>query len=801
MEGDAAVELPTGTGKTLVGLLAGEAFRQRGTGPVAYLAGNKQLAQQVERHARELSLPVVRFQGRKDSWAPGDVRRYSWGEAIGVMNYWNYFNENPGVDPAGLLILDDVHLLEAPLRDFFSVFVRRGDPLFDDALRRIVERFPYYSLATDLLNGVVPPQAPEMLAFPDSAELADEMRDLLDAHISSPSHEGWWAWQRIRTRLYACCWLVSSRGFTLTPYIPPTQEIDHFAKSERRLYLSATIGTTDDLQRRLGTPPCEKLTASVQPRQGERLVVMRSEVETLTGPELVEVVRPLLESHPKALWLCARGDTADNLVLALKDADGPGSVRRLVGDNGEDEPFATAEAGHLVTAGRYDGLDFPGDACRVEILPEIPIATSDLEEFTSAYLRDAPFAEARFSQRVTQALGRCNRTEDDRAVYILSDPEFVARFSQQRLIRSLPDEVRADVAEALRRSDNGFEAALDEARRFLSGESVPPRAAPSVGAPQVEAATATDEVDGLLALWREDYQRAAQIFDRVAARLSEVRELRAFWLAFRALALLRAARYGDNAAATEGRAALRSAAATGASSTFFTRLRHSELRLAGTPAAALEPEEHDEVFQAWDRLVSRLGANGPRFDRWCDGFLADLQSDNHDVVASTIARVGEELLGLPSEAPQATSGEHDAHWDLANSRRTLAFEVKLAPQRRSIVISDVQQAEGAARAIETGRHRSCRILIVTPHSDAEDEALERLERGCLIETSTLVGEVRRLLDLLRGYRRGWTNDAAIRSQRRMAVQGDLPPRDWLWRAMERAGYWVTSADIAATLRT
>ena len=66
-------------------------------------------------------------------------------------------------------------------------------------------------------------------------------------------------------------------------------------------------------------------------------------------------------------------------------------MHRLVGENGEDEPFAAAEAGHLVTAGRYDGLYFPGAACRIEILPEIPIATSDLEEFTSAYLRDAPF--------------------------------------------------------------------------------------------------------------------------------------------------------------------------------------------------------------------------------------------------------------------------------------------------------------------------------------------------------------------------------------------------------------------------
>ncbi len=482
-------------------------------------------------------------------------------------------------------------------------------------------------------------------------------------------------------------------------------------------------------------------------------------------------------------------------MRALEESDGVGSVRRLVGDNGEDEPFAAAEAGHLVTAGRYDGLDFPGDACRVEVLPEVPIATSDLEEFISAYLRDAPFAEARFAQRVAQALGRCNRTEDDRAVYLLTDPEFVSRFSQRRAIGSLPEEVRADVAGALHRSDGGFTAALDEARLFLTGESFPPSADAPTGAPQVGAPTATDEVEGLLALWREDYQRAAQLFDRVAAALFGVRELKAFWLAFRALALLRAARYGDDAAVTEARAALRSAVATGASSTFFTRLRHSESRLAGIPRGAPLPEGHDEIFAAWDSLIARFGPNGPRFDRWCDKLLAELQSDKHDVVASALARIGGQLLGLPSEAPQATSGEHDAHWDLTSPQRTLAFEVKLAPKRETIVNNDVEQAEGAARAIETGRHRASRILIVTPHGSAERRALDRLERGRLIQTSVLVGEVRQLLDLLREYRRGWTENAAVRSQRRVAVQGELPARDWLWRAADRTTDWVTASSV------
>lgn len=97
--GDAAVELPTGTGKTLIGLLAGEEFRAAAGRPVAYLAGNKQLARQIERQARDHGFPVVRFQDSKDTWSQKDVRTYNFARAIGVMNYWNYFNASPALPP------------------------------------------------------------------------------------------------------------------------------------------------------------------------------------------------------------------------------------------------------------------------------------------------------------------------------------------------------------------------------------------------------------------------------------------------------------------------------------------------------------------------------------------------------------------------------------------------------------------------------------------------------------------------------------------------------------------------------
>lgn len=540
--GDVAVELPTGSGKTLIGLLIGEHYRQEQKKPVAYLAGTKQLAQQVERAANEHGFPVVRFEGKKRDWGYEETQAYNFGQAIGVMNYWNYFNAKPGVEPAGQLILDDVHLLESPLRDLFTLTVDT-DPLLDDILRRILKSCPYYPRVEDLLNGLTITHAPEMIAFPDSAELAGEVREMVDAWIDISMDE-WWPWQNIRDQLAACCWLVSGRGITFTPYIPPSQTLKYFSKPEGRLYLSATIGNVEDLERRLGAPPVKLLTAAAQPQQGERFIVVRGGAEPLTETELVDELKPFLEEQKKALWLCARKETRANIHDALLYAELDGEVAVLESDNGADEPFAKAEAGHLVAAGRYDGMDFRGDACRVEVIPEVPIATSELEEFVSAFLRDAPFAQARFGQRLAQALGRCNRHAEDRAVYLLTDHEFLGRFGQRQVLDAIPGNARDDIFAGAKRADVGMADGLADACAFLEGETFESIEAPEHNGADPMPATAADEVEGFLLLWNDSYRDAGDRFDAVAGELKSFGEYRGFWLAMRGFGLQAARRPG-----------------------------------------------------------------------------------------------------------------------------------------------------------------------------------------------------------------------------------------------------------------
>lgn len=783
---DVAIELPTGAGKTVVALLIAEEFRERTGKPIGYLTGTKQLTQQVKGEADRLGVPAVGFQGSKRDWSEDAVTDYEFGAAIGVMNFWNYFNESPGVGGAGLLILDDVHLAEGPLRDFFTVTIGASTDLFSTVLRRISKRFPYYTMINDLLDDLAPQTAAEMLSPLDSLEIADELRSLLDAHITDGT-PAWWSWRRIRQHAASCCWLISPRGLTVTPWLPPSQTLDHFADPERRIYLSATVGDSEDLRRRIGCGPVTKITARVAPEQGRRYVaiVRASDDETPAG--VVETAKPLVSKAGKALWLCARHTTANSVETALAMHGVAGTVLRLVDDNGAAETFAASDTGQLICAGRYDGMDFPDDACRLEILPEAPVATTDLEEFVTAYLRDAQFARARFAQRVAQALGRCNRSADDRAVYLLWNARFVSELGTRAGLAQLPDDLRRDIYAAVRRGSSDIDQLLGDAASFLDGDDfeapqVPALPEPTAGAP------AGQEVAGMHRLWAEDYAGAAERFQRVADGLDGAREYRGFWLAMSAMALrLAAERFGDRASGRRAAAAVAQAIAVGPSNTFFSRLRASQTR-ADKQGVAVRVDA-DRVFAAWDALLDRHGT-GKRLEQWRAAVLSDFTGNDHDAVARRCAELGR-LFGLSADAPQATQGEPDAIWELTDPRGRLLFEVKLAPKGRKLVIGDVDQLEGAVRAASEGGKLATKGLLLTPHDEIDRDARKRMRATAALQLADFAAYAEHLLDLLQEYAAGWSpDDAQVRDQTRAAIEPRLLDVRDLYDAIDSSDAWV-----------
>src|SRR5207245_1622787 len=104
-------ELPTGSGKTLIALMILDFWLEQGN-KAAVLCGTKNLARQFKEEADALGISTILFEGAKTNFSTGDKFKYSQCRAIAVLNYWGYINQSPGIEPADVLVMDDVHLAE-----------------------------------------------------------------------------------------------------------------------------------------------------------------------------------------------------------------------------------------------------------------------------------------------------------------------------------------------------------------------------------------------------------------------------------------------------------------------------------------------------------------------------------------------------------------------------------------------------------------------------------------------------------------------------------------------------------------
>jgi len=106
---DLALELPTGTGKTAVGLLIAEWRRRKHNARAAYLAITNQLAQQVIAEARKLGIKTADLTGTREQRSAAEEGRYMNGQAVAVSSYSNLFNVNPVIREFDVIVFDDAH--------------------------------------------------------------------------------------------------------------------------------------------------------------------------------------------------------------------------------------------------------------------------------------------------------------------------------------------------------------------------------------------------------------------------------------------------------------------------------------------------------------------------------------------------------------------------------------------------------------------------------------------------------------------------------------------------------------------
>ena len=546
---DVALQLPTGSGKTLVGLLIAEWLRRKNQERVVYLCTTRQLVNQVVEQAEEkYGLTVRGFTGSIKGYEPSAKADYRNGDRIAVTTYSSLFNTKAFFNDADVIIMDDIHAGESYIADLWSVRVQRLEPehiALHAALRNVMK--PHLDLTTfSRLEGRWDTAADrrwaDKLPTPQFQEIQSEIVDVLNTHVEGIDLRH--SWSMIREHLSGCHLYFSAQEILIRPLIPPTWMHAPFANSGQRIYMSATLGAGGDLERMLGRHPIRRLPV---PKGWDRQGVGRRFFifpdMSLKEKDVLNLRRRLMEVAGRSLVLVPtdkmRQEIAKDITENLKF-----SVFSAEDIEDSKKPFVKNAEAVAVVASRYDGIDFPGDECRLLFIEGLPKAANLQEKFLMARMGATVLFNERIQTRVLQAIGRCTRSLEDFSAVVVSGEELPEYLTDIKRKQFLHPELQAELSFGAEQSKNtsandiveNFETFLanDEEWENVNQQIVSARKqAVQKVFPAMDdlSRVVKHEIDFQKHLWQADYESAMVAAESVLGGLDapELKGYRAMW--------------------------------------------------------------------------------------------------------------------------------------------------------------------------------------------------------------------------------------------------------------------------------
>ena len=471
-EADVALQLPTGSGKTLVGLLIAEWRRRKFRERAVYLCPTRQLVNQVaESSGAKYGIRVHALAGSKREFDPAAAAEYRTADAVAVTTYSALFNTNPFFESPQTIVVDDAHAAENYIADMWSLRIVRSthEPFF----RSFISALQGCFTETDhqrLLSGNEEHWDAtwiEMVPVPKLVPIAPRIEALLDEHCVDGDHP--YAWSCLKGRLAACNVFVSPREILIRPLVPPTFTHAPFADARHRIYMSATLGAGGDLERITGRRNIHR----VRPPQGYERQGVGRRLFLFPGRSLEEeatqdLVNEVAAKSGRALYLVpseARAVQVRKWLAPSPDTkwfDGPALEKSKT-------PFVNAKRAVALVANRYDGIDLLGDECRLLVVDGFPRTTNLQEQFLMSRMAAGVLLDERIGTRLAQGFGRCTRSDTDFAVVVIVGDDLSNHLMHADRRAHFHPELQAEIEFGLEQSrELKAEAFLDNARIFLA---------------------------------------------------------------------------------------------------------------------------------------------------------------------------------------------------------------------------------------------------------------------------------------------------------------------------------------------
>ncbi|MBW4639336.1 MAG: DEAD/DEAH box helicase family protein [Gloeocapsa sp. UFS-A4-WI-NPMV-4B04] len=781
---DVALELPTGSGKTVVGLAIGEWRRRCFKERVVYLCPTRQLVHQVvEQSLNKYGIKANAFVNKQTDYSPTFKAEYTNAETLAVTTYSGLFNTNPFFDNPDIIIFDDAHSAENYIAKYWSLLIERNNKehriLFTAlvlALRGIITDTHYSRLTSNLPNI----HWVEKIPTPSFYDRLTEITRIFDEHIDDKTGLQY-SWSTLRDHLFSCHIYISYNSILIRPILPPTRCHLPFSNAKQRIYMSATLGEGGELERISGVEKIVRLPVPVgwnKQSIGRRFFFFPE--RCFSGQDALEITIDMIKETSRSLVLVPDDHTAteiENLISEETDYE----IFNANQLEQSKQPFVAEPKAVAIVANRYDGIDLVGDECRLLIIKGLQRATNLQEKFLVTRMPAGILFNERVLTRIVQAVGRCTRSPNDYAAVILLGEQLNNFLLDKDKRKFLHPEIQAELEYGIEQSKDVKKSDLQENLQiFLEHKEdwneaeeeiiVLRQSSEQSKLPGIEKLnqSVSHEVRYQYALWNSNFEKAVEECRCVLTSLSgdDVKGYRAFWYYLAGSAAWMAVQSGITSMESVSRDFFKRAAST----TEGVSWLHGLSRLSTEV-----PEENQTdkirfaaVIEGLESQLSKLGTiNDNKFDTEEKTIIDNLSKVKED--ESKVFENGHERLGrlLGYQADNSEDNAAPDPWWIASDDFCIVFEDhSVNSQKTPLGANKVRQAASHLNWIKANvpllRSDAMVItVIVTPCESIENGAKPHTSDVCYWNQKRFQAWAQNAVSVVRDLRRSYPGEANL----------------------------------------
>lgn len=456
---DIALELPTGSGKTLVGLVIAEYIRRKYCKKVVYVCLNNQLVNQVVLEANEkYNIKAVALTGSQSEYKPTSTLAYMQAKAVAITNYSSIFNNHSYFSDSNIFyIYDDVHSASSYISNNWSVRITKDDSLFYsliDVLKSSIGENAYQHLMNNSDN-LADPMWVDMVPTTFVNKKSKEITDLLNSLSECSKGHNTFAWKNICNNLSACNIFMSEKEILIRPQISPCKTVNSFLNASTRVYMSATLGRSGELEKTFGVEDISEiiLSGDDKPKIGRHLFLFPDLLFKKENKKS-ELFKQLQIPFNRSVALV--NSTPEEKKLTESIHESLPKINVFTGRDLENKmsTFEQSSSSVAILANRYDGVSFPDDCSHLELIKDLKIYENLQDRFFSSRLKASPVIEEQQIIRIIQAIGRCTRSANDYSTIIIEGNDIQSILLSEKKQRLFEPELRAELCTGIETSSS-----------------------------------------------------------------------------------------------------------------------------------------------------------------------------------------------------------------------------------------------------------------------------------------------------------------------------------------------------------